>query len=80
MAREPRMPRGMSRCGFLVSSAVVATMSNPMNAKNTIEAPAMTPARPYTAGSMPSRVLIKVASMKPPPESGVGSEGGMNGE
>jgi hypothetical protein len=31
MPREPRMPIGMSRCGFLVSSAAVATMSKPMN-------------------------------------------------
>ena len=40
------MPRDTSRCGFLVSSAVVATMSKPMNAKNTIEAPANTPYQP----------------------------------
>ena len=40
------MPRGTSRCGLWVSSAVVATMSKPMKAKNTIEAPAMTPAMP----------------------------------
>ena len=32
------MPRGMSRCGFLVSSAAVATMSKPMKAKKTSEA------------------------------------------
>ncbi|SKY07781.1 Uncharacterised protein [Mycobacteroides abscessus subsp. massiliense] len=41
------MPRGTSFCGFRVSSAVVATTSNPMNAKNTIEAPASTPNQPY---------------------------------
>ena len=46
MASEARMPRATSRCGFLVSSAVVATMSNPMNAKNTIDAPASTPYHP----------------------------------
>jgi hypothetical protein len=37
------MPRGMSRCGFLVSSADVATMSKPMKAKNTTDAAAMIP-------------------------------------
>ena len=46
MPSVTRMPRGTSRCGFLVSSAMVATMSNPMNAKNTIEAPASTPYQP----------------------------------
>ena len=46
MPSVARMPRGTSRCGFLVSSAMVATMSNPMNAKNTIEAPASTPYQP----------------------------------
>ena len=67
MASEPRMPRGMSRCGFLVSSAVVATMSKPMNAKNTIEAPAMTPGDAVDGRDRcPSSVLISVASMKPP--------------
>ena len=40
------MPSGMSRCGFWVSSAVVATMSKPMKAKKTIAAPATTPATP----------------------------------
>ena len=39
-------PRGTSRCGLRVSSAVVATMSKPMKAKNTIEAPARTPYQP----------------------------------
>jgi hypothetical protein len=43
MASEPRMPRGRDRCGFLVSSAVVATTSNPMNAKNTSDAAASRP-------------------------------------
>jgi hypothetical protein len=46
IASEARMPRDTSRCGFLVSLAVVATMSKPMNAKNTIEAPASTPYQP----------------------------------
>ncbi len=46
MASVPKMPRGTSRCGSLVSSAVVATTSNPMNAKNTIDAPASRPYQP----------------------------------
>ena len=46
MASEARMPRATSRCGFFVSSAVVATTSNPMKAKKTMEAPASTPYHP----------------------------------
>jgi hypothetical protein len=53
MAREARMPRGTSRCGFLVSSAVVATMSNPMNAKNTSAAPVKMPVTPNEPGEKP---------------------------
>ncbi|SLF11736.1 Uncharacterised protein [Mycobacteroides abscessus subsp. massiliense] len=34
MTSEAMMPRGTSFCGFRVSSAVVATTSKPMNAKN----------------------------------------------
>ena len=41
------MPMGMSRCGRFVSSAVVETASNPMNAKNTIAAPLITPVKPF---------------------------------
>ena len=37
------MPIGMSRCGFLVSSAAVATMSKPMKAKKTSAAPVKMP-------------------------------------
>ncbi len=40
------MPRGTAFCGFLVSSAVVATTSKPMNAKNTIDAAASMPSTP----------------------------------
>ncbi|CNH68265.1 Uncharacterised protein [Mycobacterium tuberculosis] len=46
IASDARIPRGTSRCAFLVSSAMVATMSKPMNAKNTIDAPARTPYQP----------------------------------
>ena len=73
------MPRGTSRCGFLASSAVVATMSKPMNAKNTTAAPATTPAMPKTAGSMPNRLVISGGVLKPPPPSGTGCDSGMNG-
>ncbi|CPU67332.1 Uncharacterised protein [Mycobacteroides abscessus] len=46
IARPPRMPRGRVRCGSLASSAVVATTSNPMKAKNTSAAPARRPMTP----------------------------------
>jgi hypothetical protein len=36
----------MSRCGLRASSAVVATTSKPMNAKNTTDAAASTPKIP----------------------------------
>src|ERR1700716_1609852 len=38
---------GISRCGFLLSSAVVETASKPINAKKTMAAPLMTPAKPF---------------------------------
>ena len=41
---------GMSRCGFLVSSAAVATMSKPMKAKKTSAAPVKMPLMPNGAG------------------------------
>ncbi len=37
------MPRGRVRWGSFTSSALVATTSKPMNAKNTSEAPASRP-------------------------------------
>ena len=46
MASDPRMPMGMSRWGLRVSSAVVATTSKPMKAKNTIAAPKPMPSQP----------------------------------
>ncbi|SKY04298.1 Uncharacterised protein [Mycobacteroides abscessus subsp. abscessus] len=46
ISNDPRMPRGTSLRGLRVSSAVVATTSNPMNAKNTIDAAASTPYHP----------------------------------
>src|SRR2546427_7535308 len=47
---DPMMPIGMSFCGFFASCAAVLTASNPMYAKNTIAAPAMTPLQPYSPG------------------------------
>jgi hypothetical protein len=46
MIRLAIIPIGRSRCGFLVSSAVVETASNPMKAKKTMAAPLMTPPKP----------------------------------
>src|SRR6266403_508306 len=46
MIRLAIIPIGKSRCGFFVSSAVVDTASNPMNAKNTMAAPLITPPNP----------------------------------
>ena len=48
------MPRGRSRCGFFASSAVVATTSNPMNAKNTSDAPETRPITPNVDGVNPN--------------------------
>ena len=79
MTSEPRMPIGTSFCGFLASSAVVATMSKPMKAKKTMAAPAITPPSPKTAGSMPSSEVISGVCSKPPPLSGTGCDSGMNG-
>ena len=46
ISREPRMPTGISRFGFFVSSAAVLTASKPRKAKNTIAAPRNTPENP----------------------------------
>ena len=48
------MPRGMSRCGCLVSSAAVATTSKPMNAKKTTAAAVKIPATPKDVGWYPA--------------------------
>lgn len=45
------MPRGMSFCGCLVSSAAVATTSKPMKAKKTTEAAVKMPMIPKLVGS-----------------------------
>jgi hypothetical protein len=46
IARDPRMPIGMSRLGLTVSCAAVDTASNPMYAKNTTPAAPMMPQNP----------------------------------
>jgi hypothetical protein len=62
MARVPRTPCGIAFCGFLVSSAVVATTSNPMKAKKP-QARAPTPTatpkivRSFAVRSFRSRVV-----------------------
>ena len=49
MMSEPMMPIGMSRFGFLHSSAHVETASKPMYAKKMIAAPVEMPAKPFGA-------------------------------
>jgi hypothetical protein len=77
MTSEPMMPRGRSFLGSFVSSAAVATMSKPMNAKNTIDAPARMPPTPKLLGANPKSVWMSGA-VQPLPVS-VGSAGGTKG-
>ena len=77
MIREPMMPIGRSRCGFLVSSAVVATTSNPMNAKNTSAAPAKIPPMPNAVGASPNSAWMS-GCVRPVVVS-FASAGGTNG-
>ena len=79
MASDASTPIGTSRCGFLVSSAVVATTSNPMKAKNTIAAPAITPAIPKTAGSRPKIEVISGVFQTEASAPAEGWLGGMKG-
>src|SRR4029453_10087880 len=80
MASDPRMPIGMSRWGLRVSSAVVATTSKPMKAKNTIAAPKAMPSQPKASGSSPKRTSN---SGRPASTAlaalGASAGGGMNG-
>jgi hypothetical protein len=46
MASELMMAMGMSRCGFLASSAAVDTASNPTKARKTMAAAVITPPNP----------------------------------
>ena len=64
------MPRGMSRWGLWVSSAAVATMSNPMYAKKTTDAAAMTPYAPNIEGSKPKNACSRVWSAPDPASAG----------
>ena len=77
MTSEPMIPRGRSFFGFFVSSAAVATMSKPMNAKKTIAAPAKMPPTPKVLGVKPNSVWISGAASPLPPLPGWA--GGMNG-
>src|SRR4029079_5461613 len=45
-ASDPRIPIGMSRCGFFASCAAVDTASNPMYAKKITAAPRTSPDNP----------------------------------
>jgi len=47
--RLAMIPIGMSRCGFLHSSAAVETASNPMYAKKMSAAPVPMPVQPFGA-------------------------------
>ena len=58
--RDPRMPIGMSRLGFLASCAAVDTASNPMKAKNTTPAAPKIPIRPPYGCVMPCPVVYVV--------------------
>ena len=74
------MPRGRSFLGLRVSSAAVATMSKPMNAKNTSEAAASTPNQPNDDGAPPRTSCSSGCSSPVLPPSAAGWLGGMNGE
>ncbi len=78
IASEAMMPMGMSRCGFLVSSAVVATTSKPMYAKKTRAAPAKMPPTPNAVGSMPERNCS--SGWLSPDGASLGAAGGTNGD
>ncbi len=74
------MPRGSVFCGFLTSSAEVATTSKPIKAKKTRAAPAKMPRVPYWAGAAPVRKpkkdCLRMSAVPVPP---VGSDAGTNG-
>ena len=56
--RLPMIPTGRSRWGFLHSSALVVTASNPIYAKNTTPAPASTPVSSYQLQYSAVRTLL----------------------
>ena len=69
----------MSRCGFLVSSAAVATMSKPMKAKNTSAAAVKMPATPNGPPGESPRSCSSDGSSRLALAPGEPA-GGMNGE
>ena len=71
------MPIGRSRWGFFDSSALVATTSKPMKAKNTSAAPAKIPPTPNAPGEIPMSWASVVPEL--PPGAGLDPDGGMNG-
>ena len=77
MVSEAKIPIGTSRWGFLVSSALVATTSKPMKAKNTSAAPAKMPPTPNAPGDIPRSWASVVPEL--PPGAGFEPEPGMNG-
>ena len=80
MTSEPMMPRGRSRFGFFVSSAAVATMSNPMKAKNTTAAPARMPPTPKVLGDEAEDALHERALERSRHRPAGGWAGGTKGE
>ena len=79
MARPAKMPRGRVFCGFLTSSALVATTSKPMNAKKTSDAPASRPKMPYWAGCAPVMKENRDCIQTSPSPPVLGTASGMNG-
>ena len=67
----------MSRWGFLVSSAAVATTSKPMKAKKTTEAAVKMPMTPKLEGAQPN-ISWMSGEWRPPP-AGTSCAFGMNG-
>ena len=68
----------MSRCGFLVSSAAVATTSKPMKAKKTTEAAVKMPMTPKLDGALAEHQLDQrglEAGCPPPAACAVGMNG-----
>ena len=52
ITKDKIIAKGISRLGFLHSSETVATASNPMYAKNMINAPIQIPLKPFGANGV----------------------------
>ena len=64
IAKEPKIPIGMFRFGFLVSWAAVLTASKPINAKKTVPAAPTIPQKPPKLWFTPcSSVKIALGGM-----------------